>query len=90
MKQRKLVTLLGGAVVAWTLTGAFAPGVSRIAVAQSYPTRPINVIVSSPPGAARLDVEARYLPGDAFRKLFDADSMENAAAIKGAGLAASK
>src|SRR5262249_39367385 len=32
----------------------------------------------------------RYLPGDAFRKLFDADSIENAAAIRGAGLATSK
>jgi tripartite-type tricarboxylate transporter receptor subunit TctC len=26
--------------------------------------------------AARLNVEARYLPGDAFRKLFAADSIE--------------
>jgi tripartite-type tricarboxylate transporter receptor subunit TctC len=40
--------------------------------------------------AARLNVEARYLPGDAFRKLFDADSIENANAIRGAGLATSK
>jgi tripartite-type tricarboxylate transporter receptor subunit TctC len=40
--------------------------------------------------AARLNVEARYLPGDAFRKLFDADSIENADAIKRAGLAANK
>jgi tripartite-type tricarboxylate transporter receptor subunit TctC len=38
--------------------------------------------------AARLNVEARYLPGDAFRKLFDADSIENAETIRGAGLAA--
>jgi len=40
--------------------------------------------------AARLNVEARYLPGDAFRGLFDADSIENAAAIAGAGLATRK
>src|SRR5262252_8835319 len=40
--------------------------------------------------AARLNVEARYLPGDAFRRLFDADSIENAAAIAGAGLATRK
>ena len=40
--------------------------------------------------AARLNVEARYLPGDAFRKLFDADSIENAEAIRGAGLAANR
>jgi tripartite-type tricarboxylate transporter receptor subunit TctC len=37
--------------------------------------------------AARLNVEARYLPGDAFRNLFDADSMENAEAIRETGLA---
>lgn len=40
--------------------------------------------------AARLNVEARYLAGDAFRKLFDADSVENADAIKRSGLGASK
>jgi len=40
--------------------------------------------------AARLNVEARYLPGDAFRTLFEADSIDNAAAIRGAGLATSK
>jgi tripartite-type tricarboxylate transporter receptor subunit TctC len=37
--------------------------------------------------AARLNVEARYLPGDAFRKLFETDSVENAATIRSAGLA---
>jgi len=40
--------------------------------------------------AARLNVEARYLPGEAFRKLFDADSLDNAEAIRRAGLAASR
>jgi tripartite-type tricarboxylate transporter receptor subunit TctC len=38
--------------------------------------------------ADRLNVEARYLPGEAFRKLFDADSVENADAVKRAGLGA--
>ena len=32
--------------------------------------------------AARLNVEARYLPGAAFRKLFDVDSLDNASAMK--------
>jgi tripartite-type tricarboxylate transporter receptor subunit TctC len=40
--------------------------------------------------AGRLNVEARYLPGETFRKLFDADSIDNAEAIKRAGLAANK
>jgi tripartite-type tricarboxylate transporter receptor subunit TctC len=40
--------------------------------------------------AARLNVEARYLPGNAFRKLFDADSVANADAIKRSGLAGKK
>jgi tripartite-type tricarboxylate transporter receptor subunit TctC len=40
--------------------------------------------------AARLNVEARYLPSDAFRKLFEADSKENAEVIKRAGLTMTK
>ena len=40
--------------------------------------------------AARLSVEARYLPGEALRKLFDKDLVENADAIRRSGLAASK
>jgi len=38
--------------------------------------------------ADRLNVEARYLAGAAFRKLFDADSVENADAVKRIGPAA--
>jgi len=33
----------------------------------------------------RLNVEARYLPGEAFRKLFEEDSLQNADFIKRAG-----
>src|SRR5256885_4163963 len=40
--------------------------------------------------AARLNVEARYLTGEAFRKLFDADSIENADAILRSGLATNR
>ncbi len=35
--------------------------------------------------ADRLNVEARYLAGAAFRKLFDADSVDNADAVKRIG-----
>ncbi|HZO45859.1 MAG TPA: tripartite tricarboxylate transporter substrate binding protein [Xanthobacteraceae bacterium] len=40
--------------------------------------------------ADRLNVEARYLPGTAFRKLFDMDSVDNAATIKRMGPAGGK
>ena len=40
--------------------------------------------------AARLNVEARYLPGAAFRKLFDVDSLDNADAVKRMGPAGGK
>ncbi len=68
MKQREFITLLGGAVVACTLGGAFAPDVSRIALAQSYPGRPINVIVSFPPGG-NTDIMARALQNEMSKAL---------------------
>jgi tripartite-type tricarboxylate transporter receptor subunit TctC len=40
--------------------------------------------------AGRLNVEARYLPGAAFRKLFDVDSLDNADTIKRMGPAGGK
>ena len=68
MKQRELISLLGGAVVAWTLAGAFSPDFSRITVAQSYPSRPINVIVSFPPGG-NTDIMARALQNEMSKAL---------------------
>jgi hypothetical protein len=38
----------------------------------------------------RLNVEARYLPAETFRKMFEADSVENADALKRTGLAANR
>ena len=68
MKQREFITLLGGAVLACTLAGAFAPDVSRIAVAQNYPSRPINVTVSFPPGG-NTDIMARALQNEMSKAL---------------------
>src|SRR5258708_13197650 len=68
MKQREFITLLGGAVVACTLGGAFAPDVSRIALAESYPGRPLNGIVSFPPGG-NTDIMARALQNEMSKAL---------------------
>jgi tripartite-type tricarboxylate transporter receptor subunit TctC len=40
--------------------------------------------------AARLNVEARYLPSAAFRKLFEVDSLDNADAVKRIGTASGR
>jgi len=63
-------------------TSAEVAGVLEKACADATATADYKAI------AARLNVEARYLPGEAFRKMFDADSAANADFIKRAGLAA--
>ncbi len=81
---------LGYPATSFTAGGVIAPGSTPSAVVATLEkacadatARPEYKTI-----ADRLNVEARYLPGDAFRKLFDADSVENADAVKGAGLGA--
>jgi tripartite-type tricarboxylate transporter receptor subunit TctC len=83
---------LGHPATSFTAGGVIAPGSTPPAVVATLEkacadatARPEYKAI-----AARLNVEARYLPGEAFRKLFDADSIENADAIRRSGLATNK
>jgi len=83
---------LGYPASAFTAGGVLAPA--------STPVATVNILEKACAAAtasaeykaiaARLNVDARYLSGDDFRKLFEADSAENAEAIRRAGLAAGK
>ena len=61
LEGRLVVVLLGGAACA--LGTALQLGVSPFALAQSYPSRPINVIVAFPPGG-NTDIMARALQNE--------------------------
>ena len=55
LPRRTFVHLAAGA--------AALPAVSRFAWAQAYPTRPVRLIVGSPPGGV-VDLYARLMGGD--------------------------
>lgn len=74
-------------VLSFTAGGVIAPGNTPPAVVATL-EKACAVATARPEYqaiAARLNVEARYLPGDAFRRLFDVDSRDNADAVKRIG-----
>src|SRR5262245_37367698 len=83
---------LGYPATSFTAGGVIAPGSAPAAVVATLEKACADATARAEYKAiaARLNVEARYLPGEAFRKLFDADSAENADAIRRSGLAANK
>jgi tripartite-type tricarboxylate transporter receptor subunit TctC len=75
---------LGYPATSFTAGGVITPADTSPAVAATL-EKACAQATASPDYKAianRLNVEARYLPGAAFRKLFDADSIENADAVR--------
>ena len=83
---------LGFAADAFTAGGLIAPAAVPPAVAATLEQACARATATDAYKtiARRLNVEARYLDGPAFRKLFEADSAQNADAIKRAGLGEAK
>src|ERR671934_1626255 len=66
MKRHTFIVPLGGAACALGI--ALPLAVSSVAMAQEYPSRPINVIVSFPPGG-NTDIMARALQNEMSKAL---------------------
>jgi tripartite-type tricarboxylate transporter receptor subunit TctC len=73
----------GGLVAPASTADAVVTGLEK-ACAQGTASQEYRTIVE------RLQTTPRYLPGSEFRKMFDADSIQNAEAIRSAGLSANK
>jgi len=68
MKRFVVIGLLGGAVAVGVFGAAILPSVAPLALAQSYPSRPLNVIVPFPPGG-NTDIMARALQNEMSKAL---------------------
>src|SRR5262249_11358345 len=68
MKPRQFIILFAGTLAIGSFAAAVLPGVSSLALAQSYPNRPINVIVPFPPGG-NTDIMARALQNEMSKAL---------------------
>jgi len=83
---------LGYPAEAFTAGGVIAPAATPQAIAATLEKACAQAAASDPyrTMAARINVEARYLDGAAFQKLFGDDATQNAATIKRAGLGENK
>jgi tripartite-type tricarboxylate transporter receptor subunit TctC len=83
---------LGYSTAAFTAGGVLAPAATPVVAVERLEKSCAAATASAEYKAiaARVNVDARHLSSEAFRKLFEMDSAENAEAIKQAGLAAIK
>ena len=82
------MTELGFPSEAFSAGGLIVPAATPDAVVAKLDKACADAVASEPYKAAteKLNATARYLPGAAFRKMFDEDSIANAEAVKKAGI----
>src|SRR2546427_9647097 len=84
LRRREFIALIGSAVIAWPLAAAFLVACTLAtgsAAAQTYPSRPITLVVPYPPGGAT-DAIARIMQDSMSQSLGQQIVIEN---IGGAG-----
>jgi tripartite-type tricarboxylate transporter receptor subunit TctC len=68
MKRLPFIGFLVGAVASGAFGAAILPSVAPVALAQGYPSRPVNLIVPFPPGG-NTDIMARALQNEMSKAL---------------------